>query len=80
MGSSVSPIVGNLYIEDFEHKTITTAVNPPKTWKKYVDDTYMIQLQTHKVEFLKHINSVDLSIKFTVEEIKSDTSMPFCIP
>ena len=36
----------------------------------------MIQHQSHK-EFLRHINSVDPSIQFTVEESKDDGSIPF---
>ena len=30
MGSPVSPVVANLYVEFFEHRTQTSAVNPPK--------------------------------------------------
>ena len=29
MGSPVSPVVANLYMEFFEDRTLTTAVNPP---------------------------------------------------
>ena len=39
MGFLVSPIVANLYMESFEPSTLTTAVNPPRIWKRYVDDT-----------------------------------------
>ena len=28
MGSPVSPIVANIYMEAFEHRAITTALNP----------------------------------------------------
>ena len=44
--------------------------------KKYVDDTLVIQQQTHK-EFLKHINSGDPSVNFTVQETRSDGPIPF---
>ena len=69
MGSPVSPIVANLYMEYFEHRTLTLAVNPPRLWKRYVDDTFVILQQSQKEEFLQHINSVDSSIKFTTEEL-----------
>ena len=42
-----------------------------------MDDTCVIQDQTHKEEFLHHINSVDNAIHFTVEEAKEDGSIPF---
>ena len=37
----------------------------------------MLQHQTHQEEFLQHINTVDPSIQFTVEEAKEDGSIPF---
>ena len=35
MGSPISPIVANLFMEDFEVKAINNAKNPPKMWKRY---------------------------------------------
>ena len=66
-----------LYMESFEHRAITSAVNPPRLWKKYVDDTFVILQQSHKEEFLQHINSVDPSSIFTTEETRPDGSIPF---
>ena len=69
--------MANLYMEFFEHRTLTSTVNPPRLWRRYADDTFVILQQSHKEEFLQHINSVDLSILFTTEEAKQDGSMPF---
>ena len=62
MRSPVSPIVANIYMEASENRAITTALNAPKIWKRYVDDTFMILHQSHKEKFFKHINTVDHSI------------------
>ena len=77
MGSPVSPIVANIFMESFETRAISTALHPPKFWRRYVDDTCVIQDQLHKDEFLNHINSVDNAIQSTVEEAKEDGSIPF---
>ena len=59
MRSAVSPIAANIYINKFENKAIRTAESPQKLWKRYVDDTFIIQDPQHKDKFLPHINSID---------------------
>ena len=73
----VVPIVANVFMEAFETRAISTALHPPRFWRRYVDDTCVIQHQSHKEEFLSHINSVDSAIQFTVEDAKEDGSIPF---
>ena len=46
MGSPVSPVVANLFMEEFEHRALTSAVNPPRLWKRFVDDPFVILLQS----------------------------------
>ena len=42
MGSLVSPIVANLYMEYFEGKALQSASCPPRYWFRFVDDTWVI--------------------------------------
>lgn len=76
MGSPVSPIVVNLYMEFFEKKVIDTFQDPPRLWLRYVDDTFVILKKSAADTFFGHINNVDSNIKFTQEPIK-DNCLPF---
>ena len=64
-------------MEEFEVRAIQTANNPPKMWKRFVDDTCVILKSANKEEFFHHINHVDQRIQFTSEESKPDGSIPF---
>ena len=64
-------------MEDFENKVINTPEHPPRIWKRYVDDTFVVIDATKKQGFLDHINSVDPHIHFTTEETRTDGSIPF---
>ena len=77
MGSPISPIVANLFMENFEEKAISTAPHPPYFWKRYVDDTFTILESSHRRALLDHINSIDQHIQFTCEEQREDGSIPF---
>ena len=76
MGSPVSHIVANLYMEYFEQMALSTAPTP-RFQHRYVDDTFVIQEEIHKQDFLQHINGVDPAIQFTVENNKEDGAIPF---
>ena len=71
MGSTISPIVANLFIEEFEinHKH---CYHPPTIWLRYVDDTLIIQKAEHIYQFIQHINSIDAHIQFTTESLNTD--------
>ena len=77
MGSLISPIVANLYMENFEVRASSTSPNPPLMWKRFVDDIFVVMKKAHKEEFLTHLNSVDKNIQFTREEPRPDGSLPF---
>ena len=76
MGSPVSPTVANLYMEYFEQQALNAAPHP-RLWQRYVDDTFVIQKEVNKQDFLQHINSIDPAIQFTVENNKWDGVIPF---
>ena len=77
MGSPISPIVANLCMENFENKAISTAEHPPRIWKRYMDDTFVVIDATKKQSFLEHTNNVDPHIHFTTEDARTDGSIPF---
>ena len=68
MGSCISPIVANIFMEYVETTAINTFHSPPKIWLRYVDDTFCIIKKEHKTEFHQHLNSVCNHIQFTMEE------------
>ena len=76
MGSPVSPIVANLYMEHFEREALQSAPTP-RHWFRYVDDTFVIQQNANKQIFLDHINSIDPAIQFTVKGNQKNGAIPF---
>ena len=77
MGSPLSPIVANIFMEKFETEALEIASHPPSLWTRFVDDTFVIFETQYKDEFFNRINSIDENIKFTAETTKADGSMPF---
>ncbi|XP_062907927.1 uncharacterized protein LOC134348437 [Mobula hypostoma] len=73
MGSTVPPIVANLYMKEVEK----TALNifhgtSPSQWFRYVGDTWD-KIKIHEVQAVtKYINSVDNNIKFTLEDVENN--------
>ncbi len=49
MGSPLSPVVANIFMENFENIAIKMFRRPPKIWKRYVDDTFVIVNTQHAV-------------------------------
>ena len=68
MGSQVSAVVANLYMEFFEELALEMAPTRPRLWKKNVDDTFCILRKGSTKKLLCHLNRVWPTIKFTVEQ------------
>jgi hypothetical protein len=78
MGSPLSPIVANLFMENFEKRALDSFPLKPLRWKRYVDDTNV--LWPHGKEelqnFLQHLNNISEEIKFTME-LEENDNIPF---
>ena len=68
MGSPVSPIVANLFMEWFEETAINSFKYEITLWRRYVDDTLVALSDTLIEDFSTHINNIHPAIKFTREE------------
>lgn len=69
MGSTLSPIVANLFFVYFETKALESAIHKLEVWLRYVDDTFVIWTQGREKldEFLEYLNKQHDKIKFTME-------------
>ena len=67
MGSCISPLLADIFMEFVEHRAISTFHTPPKLWVRYVDDTFFVIEEQYAEEFHKHLNSISPSIMFTLE-------------
>ena len=78
MGSPLSPLIANIFMEEFEVKALSSTP-PPSLWLRFVDDTFVINKAEHMQALLQHINSQDPHIQFTVESTQQG-SLSFLEP
>ena len=76
MGSPVSVVVANLFMEDLEQRAVATAplAIRPRLWVRYVDDAYEIAPKDSVDNRLNNIDETG-SIKFTYE-VEAEGKLP----
>ena len=63
-----SSTTAEIYMHAYERTAITTALQPPNVWERFVDDVYSVFKCTHLENFFHHINTLYQNIKFIMEE------------
>ena len=67
MGSSLVPLLANIFMMSLEEKVLPKVSNYLRYWKHYVDDTFAYVVP-EKINFiLKELNSYHPNLKFTYE-------------
>ena len=78
MGSPVSPIVVNLYMEAFEQRALSEFVGiAPRVWYRYVDDIWNLNKEDQHNEFFGKVNTLDPNLKFTREKANDQKELPY---
>ena len=67
MGSPVSPVIVNIYMEYFESLAIPSSPTLIKWWFSYVDDVHSATRKDQVDILQEHLNSIDPHIKFPTE-------------
>ena len=47
MGSPISSLIANLFMEEFDVKALSSGPYPPTLWLRFVDDTFVITKAEH---------------------------------
>ena len=76
MGSPVSLVIANIYMEYFESLAIPSSPTLIKWWFRYVDDFHSSTRKDQVNKLQEHLNSIDPHIKFTIKLPGTD-GLPF---
>ena len=69
MGSPLSPLLSNIYMEYFEKHLLPSIVDFEINWFRYVDDVFAIIPNNVNIDvFRNSLNNLSHSIKFTTEK------------
>ena len=77
MGSPLSPVLAQLFMEKLESGPIKEIIGPRVKWLRYVDDTLvLLPRKPDPTHLLNKLNTVHPRIQFTMEE-EVDETIPF---
>ena len=68
MGSCISPVIANIFMESVERAAIDSSQEPPRIWVRYVDDIFCVIKVSVIDDFLHHINGISPTITVEIEE------------
>ena len=77
MGSPLSTVLANIYMEYFEEMALGSTSLKSSMWLRYVDDAFILWPHQEDVQILlDHVNSIRPSVQFTMEK-EQDNKLPF---
>ncbi|XP_018349960.1 PREDICTED: uncharacterized protein LOC108753114 [Trachymyrmex septentrionalis] len=78
MGSPISPVIANIFMEHFEKEALRKTPKKPEVWFRYVDDTFVIWRhgRAEFCKFLIFLNNQHPNIHFTID-IEENGKLPF---
>ena len=76
-GNKMAPSYANLFLAKFETDALSHAPHQPHTWRRYIDDIFMIWTHTEQdlLSFTSYLNSIHPTLKFTSNHYSK--SLPF---
>ena len=76
MGSPVSPVVADIFMDELEKKAFEQLQAPPRIWHRFVDDVISVMNSSDEALLLDHLNEQHPRITFTMER-ENEGKMPF---
>ena len=69
MGTKMAPAYANIFMGELESRVLSTATHNPKLWKRYIDDIFLIWIDTRESlqQFIDELNDQHPRIRFTSE-------------